>query len=120
MFALVHTEVPPFPLRQLHPVGGVSETKVVLFGNERASVALSAALGPRLVTTTVYVIVPLVATGLGEPESVTAMSALEPALAVSVAVSLSRLASPPPAMFAIFVRVAGADCETSALSVIDG
>src|SRR5215471_1554732 len=48
MLALVHTELPPFPVRQLHPAGGVSETKVVLFGNGKASVALSAALSPLL------------------------------------------------------------------------
>jgi hypothetical protein len=53
ILALVHTELPPFPVKQLHPAGGVSETKVVLFGNPKASAALSAALGPLFVITTV-------------------------------------------------------------------
>jgi hypothetical protein len=60
------------------------------------------------------------ATGLGEPESVTAMSALETTAAKSVAVSLSRFASPPPETVAVFVRVAGADWDTKALRMIEG
>ena len=63
---------------------------------------------------------PLVATGFGEPESVTARSALDPTAAVSVAVSLNRFASPPPATVAAFISVAGADCATNALRVIEG
>src|SRR5215472_16564694 len=47
MFEFVQTELPPpFPMRQLHPAGGVSETKVVLFGIGKTRVVLSAALGP--------------------------------------------------------------------------
>jgi len=56
MFTFVQTELmlaPTVPVRQLHPAGGVSETKVVLFGTGRTSVALSAALAPLFVTTTV-------------------------------------------------------------------
>jgi hypothetical protein len=56
MFAFVHTAlpVPPMPdTRQLHPAGGVSEANVVLAGTGNTSVALSAALGPLLVATTV-------------------------------------------------------------------
>ncbi len=63
---------------------------------------------------------PAATVGLGEPASVTLMSALEITLAVSVAVSFSRFASPPPPTTAVFVTVAGADCSTLALSVIDG
>jgi len=54
IFAFVHTALPvPLGARQLHPAGGVSEVKVVLFGTGNTRVALSAALGPLLVTTTV-------------------------------------------------------------------
>jgi len=63
---------------------------------------------------------PLAATGLGEPESVTAMSALDPTAAVSIAVSLRRFASPPPETVATLVIVAGADWDTKALRVIEG
>src|SRR5215831_20805723 len=48
------------------------------------------------------------------------MSALEPTIATSVAVSLVRSASPPPPIVATLVNVAGADCATSAFSVIAG
>ena len=109
MLALVQTELLPFPARQLQPAGGVSETNVVLFGSGNARVALSPALGPLLLTTTVYVIVPFVATGLGEPTSVTDRSALEITVATSVEVSFSGVTSPPPLTVAVFVRVAGAD-----------
>ena len=63
---------------------------------------------------------PLMATGLGEPESVTLKSALETTFAMSVAVSLRGLTSPPPLTVAVLVRVAGADWETRAFRVIDG
>jgi hypothetical protein len=63
---------------------------------------------------------PLMATGLGAPESVTLTSALDPTAAVSVAVSLRRFASPPPATVAMLVMVAGADWETKAFRVIEG
>jgi hypothetical protein len=56
IFAFIHTALPvppPLGVRQLHPAGGVSEVKVVLFGTGKTRVALSAALGPLLVTTTV-------------------------------------------------------------------
>ena len=119
MFALVHTRALE-PARQLHPAGAVKEENVVLLGYGNTNVALSAALGPLLVTTTVYVMFPLAATGFGEAAAVTARSALEPTAAVSVAVSLRRLASPPPETVAIFVIVAGAACETSAVNAIEG
>jgi hypothetical protein len=46
--------VPPVPgVMQLHPAGGVMETKVVFAGMGATSVALSAALGPLFVTTCV-------------------------------------------------------------------
>ncbi len=123
ILAFVHTAlpVPPTPgVRQLHPAGGVSETNVELFGTGSTRVALSAALGPLFVTTTVYVMLPFAATGLGVPASVTAMSELEPTVAVSVAVSFRRFASPPPATVAVLTKVAGEDCDTRAFSVIDG
>jgi hypothetical protein len=60
------------------------------------------------------------ATGLGEPESVTLKSAPETTFAMSVAVLLRGLTSPPPLTVAVLVRVAGADCETKAFTVIDG
>jgi hypothetical protein len=56
MFAFVHTALPVPPMlgvRQLHPAAGVSEANVVLTGTGKTRVALSAALGPRLVATTV-------------------------------------------------------------------
>ncbi len=59
-------------------------------------------------------------TGFGAPASVTLMSALDTTLAVSVAMSLSRFASPPPPTTAVLVTVTGADCMTFALIVIDG
>src|SRR5579872_2176301 len=54
--ALVQTTLPPFPVSgvwQLQPEGAVNEEKVVLAGTGRISVALSAALGPLSVATTV-------------------------------------------------------------------
>jgi hypothetical protein len=56
MFAFVHTALPVPPMlgtRQLHPAGGVSEANVAALGTGNTSVALSAALGPLLVATTV-------------------------------------------------------------------
>jgi len=98
----------------------VSETKVVFVGTASTIVALSAALGPLSVATTVYVMLDPLATGFGDAASVTAISALETTLATSVEVSFSRFASPPPEIAAMFVNVAGADCETRAFSVITG
>jgi len=63
---------------------------------------------------------PLMATGFGAPESVTLKSALETTFAISVPVLLTAVASPPPLTLAMFVSVAGADCDTVAFSVIDG
>src|SRR5262252_8361003 len=63
---------------------------------------------------------PPLATGFGDAASVTAMSALEPTIATSVALSLVKSASPPPLIVATLVKVAGADCATSAFSVIAG
>src|ERR1700722_8783309 len=60
------------------------------------------------------------ATGFGDPLSVTVISALEPTLATSVAISFNRLASPPPPTIAVFVNVAGDDCDTRAFIVIEG
>ena len=60
------------------------------------------------------------ATGFGVSASVTLMSAVEPTFAVSVAVSFSRFASFPPPTSAVFVKVTEADCDTLALSVIEG
>src|ERR1700722_1014560 len=123
MFTFVQTTlpVPPTPgLKQVHPPGAAIETKVVFAGMIATTVALSAALGPLLVTTCVYVMFAPPATGLGEPASVTAISALEPTLAVSVARSLSRFASPPPPTVAVLVTVAGAVGSTLTFSVIGG
>src|SRR5208283_2030574 len=56
MFTSLQTTVavPPVPgVMQLHPVGGVMDTSVVFAGMGATSVALSAALGPLLVTTCV-------------------------------------------------------------------
>jgi hypothetical protein len=60
------------------------------------------------------------ATGFGDPLSVTCISALEPTIATSVAISFSRLASPPPPTVAVFVNIAGDDCDTRAFMVIEG
>ena len=60
------------------------------------------------------------ATGLGDAASVTDISALDPTAAVSVARSFNRFASLPPPIVALFVKVAGADCETATVIVIDG
>src|ERR1700722_1965983 len=60
---------------QVHPVGtGVKLTKVVLFGNGSVKVAVPQLLGPLLVTTCVYVIVPPTAICVGLPLLVTARS----------------------------------------------
>jgi hypothetical protein len=56
MFAFVHTALPVPPMlgkRQLHPAGGVSEANVVPVGTGNTRVALSAALAPLFVATTV-------------------------------------------------------------------
>src|SRR6266498_4051839 len=69
---LLQTTLPVAPglgVRQLHPAGEASETNVVLTGTGATKVALSAALGPLSVTTIVYVMLPLVATGFGDPAS---------------------------------------------------
>jgi hypothetical protein len=115
---MVPLVVPAPGTAQLQPAGAANELRVVLFGIDSTNVALSAALGPLSVTTTVYVIVPLVATGFGEPASVTLKSALEVTDATSVAVSLKGLTSPPPLTVAVFVSVAGADGEMVAVIVI--
>jgi hypothetical protein len=60
------------------------------------------------------------ATGFGDPESVTLMSALDTTFATSVALSFARLISPPPPTIAVLVTVDGADCATLALIVIEG
>jgi hypothetical protein len=113
--------VPPTPGPiQLQPAGDAMETNVVFAGTGATSVALSAALGPLLVTTCVYVILPPAATGFGDPVLVTLMSALETTLATSVALSFARFTSPPPLTSAVFVTVDGAVCATLALSVIEG
>jgi hypothetical protein len=111
--------VPPGPgVRQVQPAGAVIDTKVVFAGMVATRLALSAALGPLLVTTWVYVMLLPAATGFGEAASLTAMSAIEITFAVSVAVSFSRFASPPPPTTAVLIRVAGADCEMPAVTVI--
>src|SRR5271163_1146437 len=94
--------VPPVPGPvQLHPEGAAIETNVVLAGIGATTVALSAALGPLLVTTCVYVMLLPAATGFGDALSVTFRSALETTVATLVAVSLRRLASPPPLIVAV-------------------
>ena len=65
-------------------------------------------------------ILPLVATGLGDPESVTLISAVERTDATSVALSLSGLTSLPPLTVAVFVRVAGAEGEIVEVTVMAG
>jgi hypothetical protein len=50
MFTFVQTSLPE-PAPQLHPAGGIMDTNVVFAGMVATSVALSAALGPLLVTT---------------------------------------------------------------------
>jgi len=113
--------VPPrLGMMQLQPAGALNEIKVVFAGTAVVSVALSAALGPVFVTTCVYVMFAPAATGFGEAASVTDISALDPMMAVSVARSLSRLASLPPLIVAILVTVAGADCRTLTLRAMDG
>ncbi len=122
-FTSVHTTLPALPTLgtwQLQPAGVVSETKVVFVGADTTIVALSAALGPLSVATTVYVMLLPLATGFGDAASVTAISALETTFATSVDVSFSRFASPPPEIAAMLVNVAGADCETRAFKVIAG
>src|SRR5580704_5551278 len=112
ILTLVQTTFPVVPTpgaEQLQPEGAAIETKVVLVGIGATMVALSAALGPLLVTTCVYVILLPAATGFGVALSVTFISALEATVATFVAVSLRRLASPPPLIVAVFVSVAGAD-----------
>jgi hypothetical protein len=123
MFELLHTTlpVPPTPgTTQLHPAGDVKETNVVFAGTLATRVALSAALGPLLVTTCGYVILLPAATGFGDPAFVTLKSALDTTLATSVALSFARLISPPPPTSAVFVTVEGAACVTLALTVIEG
>jgi hypothetical protein len=56
MLALLQTTLPAPPiggLRQLHPAGAAIDTNVVFAGTAATSVALSAALGPVFVTTSV-------------------------------------------------------------------
>ena len=56
ILAFVQTTLPVAPavvFRQLHPAGAEKETSVVLAGIVATTVALSAALGPLLVTTCV-------------------------------------------------------------------
>ena len=56
MFEMLHTTfpVPPTPgVTHVHPAGDAIETNVVFAGTVATSVALSAALGPLLVTTCV-------------------------------------------------------------------
>src|ERR1035437_623214 len=56
MLALVQTTLPVTPspaFRQLHPAGAATDTSVVFAGIAATTVALSAALGPLLVTTCV-------------------------------------------------------------------
>src|SRR5579864_1203079 len=68
MLTLVQTTlpVPPPPgVVQLHPGGAVKDTKVVFGGVVATTVALSAALGPLLFTTIVYVMFAPAATGSG-------------------------------------------------------
>ena len=63
---------------------------------------------------------PPAATGFGVPTFVTLMSVLETTVAMSVALSFARLISPPPPTIAVLVTVAGADCVTFALTMIEG
>src|SRR3982074_1930332 len=113
--------VPPTPgVMQLQPAGDAIETKVVFAGIVATSVALSAALGPLLVTSWVYVMLLPAATGFGDPVSATLMSALETTLATSVALSFARLISPPPLTSAVLVTVDGAVWATLAWTMIEG
>jgi hypothetical protein len=111
---------PPAGVTQLHPAGAANPTNVVFTGITVTNVALSAALGPLFVSTCVYVRLLPAATGFGDALLVTLKSAVETTLAMSVAVSFKRFASPPPPTTAVLTTVDGADCETLAFSVIDG
>ena len=121
IFELLQTKLPfPTGLKHVHPAGDAIETKVVFAGMVPTSVALSAALGPLLVTVCVYVMLLPAATGLGAPTLVTLRSALDTTVATSVAVSFDRLISPPPLTIAVLATVDGAVWATLALIVIDG
>src|ERR1700728_1265180 len=123
MFKLVQTTLPVPPTEgrvQVQPTGADSETKVVFAGTASTSVALSAALGPLLVTSCAKVRLAPAATGLGDAALVTLRSALEMTLAVFVAVSFVRLISLPPLTVAMLVTLEGAVCSTLTLMTIDG
>jgi hypothetical protein len=123
IFKLVQTTLPVPPTGgrvQVQPAGADKETKVVFAGTASTSVALSAALGPLLVTSCAKVRLAPAATGLGDAALVTLRSALETTLAVFVAVSFVRLISPPPLTVAVLVTVEGAVCSTLTLMTIDG
>lgn len=123
IFNAVHTTLPVLPtggVVQVQPAGTAMETNVVFAGTASTSVALSAALGPLLVTTCVYVMLLPAVTGSGEAMLVMLRSAVETTLATSVALSFDRLISPPPLTRAVLVSVEGAVCATLALMVIDG
>ena len=60
------------------------------------------------------------ATGSGEAALLTLRSEIETTVAISVAVSLVRLISPPPLTRAVFVRLAGAVWPTLRFTVIAG
>jgi hypothetical protein len=111
---------PPAGVTQLHPAGAANPARVVFAGITVTNVALSAALGPLFVSTCVYVRLLPAATGFGDALLVTLKSAVETTLAMSVAVSLRKFASPPPATTAVLVKVAGAAGDTMAFTVIDG
>src|SRR5229473_3419245 len=79
----------------VHPAGtGLSETNVVLAGKASVKVALAQLLGPLLVTTCVYVILPAGATGLGLPLFVTTRSHCGVTLVTTVVLLLAELGSP--------------------------
>src|SRR6266852_5332702 len=93
MFELLHTTLPVPPTAgaiQLQPAGEAIETNVAFAGTLATRVALSAALGPLLVTICVYVMLLPAATGFGDPAFVTLKSALDTTFAISVALSLAR------------------------------
>jgi hypothetical protein len=123
IFRSVQTTLPVPPLggaAQLQPAGADMETKVVLAGTASTRVALSAALGPLLVTSCVYVMLLPAVTGFGDAALVTLKSALDTTLATLAAVSFERLISPPPLTVAVLVTVEGAVWATLALMVIEG
>jgi len=73
--------------RQVHPAGGVIDTKVVLAGVASTNVAVVAAVVPVFITTCVYVMLLPACTGFGEATLVTVRSGeVVPTTVVAVAV----------------------------------